>query len=507
MVLLARLKAWLQDVLKKILVIKLSCPQQNPHVSLYSNIHPALSFHKLKQSDMKTKSLKARNSDKMLNMPIVNPNAAGIDIGSRSHFVCVAQDNVQEFPVFTEDLHQIAKHLLAHDVKTVAIESTGIYWKPLFILLQDYGFEVFLVNARHIKNVKGHKTDVVDSKWLQMLHSIGLLSDSFQPDVFTHKLRTYTRHRQSLIQTASRYINKMNKVLVLLNIQLKAVLSDITGDSGMKVITAILGGERDAKKLEQLISNRCKAQRKDIEKALQGDWREEYLYELQDCYDLYHFFWDKIRKTDQEIDRLLTEQAPATDVQSEQNPPTKKKKNRRTKNAPNVDVVGYALQQTGVDLTEIPGVNATTILTLISETGLDLSKKFKTAKSFASWLGFTPNKKITGGKEISSRTQKQTNPLAYAIRQASNGAGNSKTQLGDFFRKIAYKKGRMVAIIATARKISVIIYKMLTDKVAYNYQHSEPDPERTKKIKLKQVVNTIKSHNISMNELNLAVAK
>jgi len=174
-------------------------------------------FHRkaIKLNTMKTTQKKARKSDNMISVPVVNPHAAGIDIGSTSHFVCVAQDNVKEFSVFTSDLHEIAKHLQMYEVRTIALESTGFYWKPLFVLLQDYGFEVFLVNARHLKNVKGHKTDVVDSKWLQFLHSIGLLSNSFQPDVFTHQLRTYTRHRRSLIEDASKYITKMNIVNTL----------------------------------------------------------------------------------------------------------------------------------------------------------------------------------------------------------------------------------------------------------------------------------------------------
>ncbi|MCG8386609.1 MAG: IS110 family transposase [Cytophagales bacterium] len=198
-------------------------------------------------------------------MPVVNPHAAGVDIGSKSHFVSVAQDNIGQFGVFTEDLHQIAQHLQSHEVKTVALESTGFYWRPLFILLQDDGFEVVLVNARHVKNVKGHKTDVVDCKWLQLLHSIGVLSNRFQPDLFTGKLRTYTRHRKHLIESASRYFSKMNKRLVLMNIQLGAVLRDITGESGIRVIEAILAGEREAKDLAKLVSSRVKASRQAIE--------------------------------------------------------------------------------------------------------------------------------------------------------------------------------------------------------------------------------------------------
>jgi len=441
----------------------------------------------------------------MISVPVVNPHAAGIDIGSTSHYVCVAQNNVKEFPVFTADLHEIAKHLLAHGVKTVALESTGFYWKPLFVMLQDYGLEVFLVNARHLKNVKGHKTDVVDSRWLQFLHSIGLLSNSFQPEAFTHQLRTYCRHRRSLIQDASKYISKMNKVLVLMNIQLKVVLRDISGVSGMRVISAILAGERDANKLESLVSTKCQSERKDIVKALTGDFREEYLYELQDCYDLYNYYWQKIVQTDKEIERLLAlnSQKEPHQISKEDYHPAKKI--QKQKKDPKFDVPAYAYEMTqGVDLTEIPGVKLNTILTMMTETGFDLSK-FKTAKHFVSWLGLTPNRKITGGKVKSSKTRKQTNPLAQMLREAANSAGNSKTRLGDFFRRLAFRKDRMVAIIATARKIGVIIYNMLKNKQSYSYEYSHDDAQRIKSVKIRQIIKTIQSYNISKDDIEFAL--
>jgi transposase len=456
--------------------------------------------------DMKGKIKKSRNGNKMISMPVVNPNAGGIDIGSTSHFVCVSQDNVKEFPVFTTDLHEIAKHLLFYGVKTVALESTGFYWRPLFLLLQDYGLEVFLVNARHVKNVKGHKTDVVDSKWLQLIHSIGLLSNSFQPDVFTHQLRVYTRHRKSLIEDASKYITKMIKVLVLMNIQLKAVLRDITGESGTRVIEAILNGERDAKNLEGLVSLQCESDRKDIEKALTGDWRPEYLFELQQCYDFYKYYWQKIKETDVEIEKLLINRSNESkhEVSKSDYKPVKKKQHQ--KNDPNFKVEAYAYEMTGgVDLTQINGVGVSTILTLMSETGFDLSK-FKTAKHFASWLGFAPNRKISGGKQLSSRTRKKTNPLAKVIRDAANAAGNSKSRLGDFFRRIAYRKSRMAAITATGRKICVIIYNMLKAKTPFCYEFSEQEQERIKIAKVKNILKTLKNYNITKNELDLALA-
>jgi transposase len=473
---------------------------------MYSNKHPAERQLIIKSIDMKGKTKKIRSNDKMISMPVVNPHAAGIDIGSKSHFVCVSQDNVKEFGVFTANLHEIAKHLLSYEVKSVAMESTGFYWLPLFILLQDYGFEVFLVNARHLKNVKGHKTDVVDSKWLQLTHSIGLLTNSFQPDAFTHNLRTYTRHRKSLIEDAGKYISKINKVLVLMNIQLKAVLRDITGESGVRVIEAILKGERNAKKLEALVSQQCESQRKDIEKALTGDWRTEYLFELQQCYDLYKYYWQKIRETDCQIERILQEysQQSKHEVSKSDYKPIKRKQHQ--KNDPKFKVEAYAWEMAGgVDLTQINGVGIATVLTMMAETGFDLSK-FKTAKHFASWLGFAPNRKITGGKTMSSRTRKKTNPLAKAIRDAANAAGNSISRLGDFFRRLAYKKGRTSAITATGRKIAVIIFNMLKNKQPFCYEYSEDDQIRVKKAKVKNILKTLKSYNISKSELELTWA-
>jgi len=450
------------------------------------------------------KTMKGTNKpiNEMISMPAVNPHAAGIDLGSKSHFVCVAQDNVKEFGVFTADLHLIAHHLQIYQVQTVAIESTGFYWRPLYLMLLDYGFEVILVNARHLKNVKGHKTDVVDSKWLQLLHSIGLLSNSFQPDAFTHELRILTRHRKSLIEDASRFISKMNKILVLMNIQLHVVLRDITGQSGLKVIEAILQGERDAKKLMELVSLKVKAKRLDIEKALTGDFRKEYLFELNHCYHLYKDYWQKIEETDVQIEILLKIRVADKPINNNYKSPKNK---QYQKNDPNFNVGHYAYQMSGgVELLDINGVGSATVLTLISETGLDLAK-FKTGKHFASWLGFAPNRKITGGKVISSHTRKKTNPLAKVIRDAANAAGNSQSRLGDFFRHLAFRKGRTVAIGATSRKIAVIFYKMLMEGKPFCYEYAQEETQHLKNNKLKNIIKTLKKYDISKSELELAM--
>ena len=446
------------------------------------------------------------NPDATISMPVVNPNAAGIDAGSRSHFVCVAQDNVKEFKTHTAGLHEICEHLLSHEVKTVALESTGFYWQQLFAMLQSYGFEVIVVNARHIKNVKGHKTDVVDSKWIQLLHSIGLLSNSFQPDSFTKEVRQYTRHRRSLIQTSTRFIQKMNKSLVLMNIQLRTVLKDLTGESGLKVIEAIINGERNPEVLEKLVGKTVKASRSEIKKALTGDWRSEHLFELSQNYEFYMFTWKQIRDTDKQVEKLLKgwEKKNGDEVKKAEYFQKKGKKPRQ-KNDPKFDVKSFAYQMTGgVDLSQIEGVNINTILTMMTETGFDILSTFKTPKHFASWLGFAPNRKITGGKTISSNTPKVKNPLAYAIKQAGNSVGSSKGRLGDFFRRIAYRKGRSVAIIATARKLAVIIYRMLETGMDYSYGYCEDDIERIKKAQIKSVSKKINQFGIKLEELNFA---
>lgn len=445
---------------------------------------------------------KKKNPTEMISMPVVNPHAAGIDAGSRSHFVCVAQDNVKEFKSHTQGLYQIKDHLKSYGVKTVALESTGFYWQQLFVLLESNGFEVFLVNARHVKNVKGHKTDVVDSKWLQLLHSIGLLENSFQPDVFTKELRQYARHRRSLIQSSSRYVNKMNKSLVLMNIQLKTVLTDLSGPSGLRIIEAIVSGERSANELEKLADKKVKASRREIVLALEADWHSEHLFELEQNYEAYKFAQQQVKQTDDRIEILLKDWEHKNGDNTLGNEYSKIKHRSAQKNDPGFDIKAYAYQMTGgVDLSQIDGVDTNTIFTLLTETGFELKEKFKTAKHFTSWLGFAPNRKITGGKIISSHTEQVKSPLSYALRQAANAAGNSKGRLGDFFRRIAFRNGRTAAIIATARKIAVIIYKMLENKEQYSYNYLSTEMERIKKAQVKNIKKRIKQFNLGQEEL------
>jgi len=326
-------------------------------------------------------------------MPIVNSHAAGIDVGSKFHVVAIGQreEDTKTFGVYTEDLHECAKWLIFEGILTVAIESTGSYWQQLYIILQDYGLQVLLVNGKYTKNVKG-KTDPKDSRrllsvvevWIQKLHSLGLLEGSFLPDNFTESVREYSRHRKSLIENASDYIKKMQKSLRLMNVRLDNVLRDVTGQSGQAIIKAILDGERDAKKLSELANYKVHASKEEIAKALTGDWRAEYIFELKQCYEFYQFFHQKISECDKEIEKLLTceieRQATNQEKIIEDYEPEKRKK--VNKNDPKIDLEKLSFQLgRGVDLMQIPSFGRNTLLTLISEIGFDLSK-FPTVKHF-----------------------------------------------------------------------------------------------------------------------------
>jgi transposase len=449
-----------------------------------------------------------------IEMPVVNPKAAGIDVGSRSFFVCVGQGpmDVKEYGVFTCNLHEIANDLKELDFKTVAMESTGFYWKQLFVLLQDYGFEVILINARHLKNVKGRKTDVVDARWIQLMHSLGLLSASFQPDNLTEELRAYTRQRQYLIEQAARQVLRINKNLTLMNLQLKPILRDLVGFTGQSIIEAILKGVREPLKLAELIHPNCKHPKEDFVKALQGNYREEYLFELGQCYDTYKHFKKQIDICDSKINQLL-EHFIFIQEQNNQNHDVlhkskqnnyKPPKNIKFKNCPPPQIAQYAYQLSGgIELLNIPGVNTGTILNLMSEIGLNM-EKFKTAKHFCSWLGLAPNNKITGGKIISSRTERKKNRVALAFRDAANAIERmtKNTPLKTFLKRIAAKKSRLVAITATARKIATIIWNMLTKKEQFNYKIAEDFQEILKSKKIKTLNRIIKEFGITYSEIN-----
>jgi len=436
---------------------------------------------------------------------IVHPHAAGIDVGSRFHWVSVGAGAGQskKFGVFTEDLHALCQWLRSQAVETVAMESTGFYWKQLFVMLQSYGMEVYLVNASFTKNIQGRKpSDLSDSQWIWKMHSVGLLPASFQPDYFTEELRTYVRHRSRLIESAAQCVNRMQKCLTLMNIQLPIVLSDISGKSGKAIIEAILKGERDGEKLAQLADRRVKADKATLAKALTGFWRAEHLFELKQHWESYHHYQEQLQECDRQIDSLLQSRVHATGqvelVYDE-------KKKSRGKNDPTFNVAGYAYQLSdGVDLLQIDGVGLGLILTIVSEVGLNLSQ-FPTAKHFVSWLCLCPNKKVTGGKLISSRTRKNKSRLRKVFKQAAIGVSRKKNSvLAHFYRRMAAKHGKGTAITATARKIAIIVYNMLEKGQAYRPQQLEQYQEKVRTQKIKQIQRTIEKLEVQKHELAFA---
>ena len=390
----------------------------------------------------------------------VNLNAAGIDVGASSHFVAVPADRaeppVREFAAFTADLYRLAEWLAECGVATVVMESTGVYWIPLFGVLEERGFEVMLVDPRRIKNVSGRKTDVVDCQWLQQLHTFGLLSGAFRPDGDIRRLRSYLRQRAMLVQYASHHIQHMQKALTQMNVKLQHVISNITGKTGMDIIAAIVSGERDPRKLAQFRRPGMKADQDTIAKSLQGHWREEHIFELTQALELYRFYQDKIAECDREIEAQLEQFEDHSDGGS----PADNGKKRGQGNAPRFDIRTHLFRMTGVDLTRIDGIDGFTALKVISEIGTDMTK-WPSAKHFASWLGLSPDHRVTGGRIMSSKTKPSAHRAAAALRLAAHGLHRSDSALGAFLRRKKAQLGAPKAITATAHKLARLIYSML----------------------------------------------
>ena len=403
---------------------------------------------------------RGKSNAKPAELSQLNLNAAGIDVGATSHFVAVPADRaeqpVQEFEAFTTDLYGLADWLADCGVETVAMESTGVYWIPLFGVLEERGFQVILVDPRRMKNVPGRKTDVLDCQWLQQLHTYGLLSGAFRPDGDIRRLRSYLRQRAMRVQYASQHIQHMQKALTQMNVKLQHVIRDITGKTGLDIIEAIVGGERDPQKLARLRDRRIKADEATIAKSLRGHWLEENVFELTQALELYRFYHEKIAECDREIAAQLERFEDRSDGQ----PPALNGKKRNQKNAPRFDVQSQSYRMTGVDLTRIDGIDGFTALKVISEVGTDMTK-WPSAKHFASWLGLCPNNRITGGKVISSRTKPSASRAAAALRLAANALHRSDSALGAFLRRKKAHLGAPKAITATAHKLARLIYSML----------------------------------------------
>ena len=393
-------------------------------------------------------------------LTVVFPNAAGIDVGSAKHYVAVPPERcdepVREFASFTDELIALAQWLAQCGIDTVVLESTGVYWIPLYELLESRGFVVYLVNAKHAKNVPGKKSDVLDCQWLQQLMSFGLLSRAFRPSDEVCAVRAVVRQRDSLIEAQARQIQLMQKALTQMNVQLANVISDIGGKTGLHIIRAIVAGERDAHQLARLRNYRVHASEEQIARSLMGNWREEHVFCLAQALRLFDIHQELIEAADERIEAMLMSmQARAVGELA----PNKNK--GRTKHAPGFDARSALYRWAGVDLTRIGGIDVSTALKILAELGVDLSR-FPSAKHFASWLGLCPGTRITGGKRISGTTKRIRNRVRQALKLAASGLHRSHCALGAYYRRLAARTGAAKAITATAHKLARLVYAILT---------------------------------------------
>jgi transposase len=415
-------------------------------------------------------------------LPVLNPNAAGIDIGATANYVAVPQDRatpcVRRFETFTADLVATADWLQECGIRTIAMESTGVYWIPLFQILEERGFEVFLVNAGHLKNVPGHESDVEDCQWLQYLHACGLLKASFRPEQAVCVVRSLLRHREVLISSAASHVQHMQKALILMNLQLHNVLSDLTGKTGLAILDAILAGERDTHKLAALKDRRIKASHETIAKSLEGTYRPEHLFVLKQALGAYRYYQQLISECDQEIEKALADfDARVDPTQTPLAPETQKPSRGNLLRFTKVDLRTELYRILGVDLTEVPGLGTLTVHTLFAEIGRDLTA-FPTDKQFCSWLGLCPANRVSGDKVLSSRTRQVKNRAAHALRLAAQSLWHSRSALGDYYRKMRLRLGPAAANTATAHKLARIIYHLLTTGQSYDESVFAREQER-----------------------------
>jgi transposase len=428
---------------------------------------------------MKTKLQHQKKKSTKINLdslPMIEPNAAGIDIAHREHWCAVPVDRcekpVRSFGTFTEDLEKMADWLQQCGIKTVAMESTGVYWIAAFQILERRGFDVRLVNARHVKNVSGRKSDVLDCQWIQRLHSYGLLNASFRPEDQVCVLRSYLRYRDELVCARSVQCLHMQKALQQMNVQLHQVFSDVTGVSGLRIVQAILAGERNVRTLAGLADRRVRASQATIEKALRGDYRAEQLFVLQSAFDLHQTYERKIHLCDEQIIAQLATLPSRVDLKDKPVPPRKSGRPGFLDKVAGTDLRVELYRCTGVDLTAIEGIGVLTAQVVISEIGLDMSR-WRSEKHFASWLGLCPDNRISGGKVLSSHTRHVLNPVADALRMAATTLQNSKTAMGAFYRRMRAKLGAASAITATAHRLARVIYRLLKHGELYVQQGME----------------------------------
>jgi len=405
-------------------------------------------------------------------LPVLHPDAAGIDVGASELYVAVSADRdpqpVRSFPTFTRDLHALADWLVHCGIHSVAMESTSVYWIPVYQILEARGLEVYLVNAQHVKNVPARKTDVSDCQWLQYLHSVGLLRASFRPPGFICAMRSLWRHRGSLIQMASEHVLHMQKALDQMNLQIHRVLNDITGVSGLRILDAILAGERNPLTLARLCHGGVKSSENVIAKSLEGDYRPEHLFALRQSLAAFRYYQQLVLEADREIQLQLAEMKTAATAQPTTPAQTKINRHYARHYEPRTfDLRGELYRVFGVDLTNVPGISALTAQTILCEIGTDVSR-FRNASAFASWLGLCPEKKVSGGKVLFTKSRRVRSRVATALRMCAQSLHHAKDYLGEFFRRITRKLGRPQAITATAHKLARIIFHLLTTKEPYN---------------------------------------
>lgn len=400
----------------------------------------------------------------------VNPDAAGIDCGSTEHYVAVPPNRDSEpvrcFKTFTEDLRRLADWLVACGVKSVAMEATGVYWIPIYEILEARGLEVLLVNARHVKNVPGRKSDVSDCEWLRDLHSVGLLRGSFRPKAEIVALRSYLRHRETLVQGAATMINRMQKALVQMNLQLHVVISDISGTTGLRILRDIVQGQTDPRHLATHRDGRCQASEAEIAAALTGNYRPEHLFVLRQNLEIYDSFQRQIESCDTQIEMHLKALAANTTPREGAALPAARSRRRTRSNQPRFDVRTPLHLLSGVDLSQMDGIGPYNALRLISEIGTDMSR-WPSERHFTSWLTLAPDNKISGGRLLSSRTKPSANRAAAVLRLAAMSLGRTPTALGAFYRRLAYRIGKAKAITATARKLAILVYRALKGQIVY----------------------------------------
>jgi transposase len=404
------------------------------------------------------------------NLSCIEPHAAGIDVGATEIFVAVPQDRdpspVRSFETFTEDLHRLKDWLQQCHITTVAMESTGVYWMALFQILEKAGFEVCLVNAQHVKHVPGRKSDVIDCQWLQYLHSVGLLRASFRPEDRVCVIRSLLRHRDSLVQMAAAHVQHMQKALTQMNLQIHHVLSDITGQSGLAILDAIVKGERNPLGLAQLRDRRVQASEEVVVKSLVGDYRREHLFTLGQSLEAFRYYQSLMAACDKEIeeqlqnfDRHLPPNAPSL--------PPEAHPHRARKNEFRFDMRSELYRIFGVDVTAIPAIPALTGYTLLAEVGTDWSK-FRNGDAFASWTCLCPHNKKSGGKILSAKTRRSANRVNRALRLAAQALQRDRSYLGGYYRKMCARLGRPAGITAAAHKLARILFHVITTRQAYD---------------------------------------